>query len=102
MAESDPGATPYGGHAGLANSVACDGATLVTAGAAGTARIWDARTGQQQHHLTGHNPRGELGGLRPDGHGRLGPRRAHLVLNRGAPDLQGASRLAAVHVGMRR
>ena len=31
-----------------------DGATLATGGDDGTVRIWDARTGQQQHQLTGH------------------------------------------------
>jgi WD40 repeat protein len=52
---SGPGITPYGGHAGevLAVAYAPDGATLATAGDDGTVRIWDARTGQQQHQICG-------------------------------------------------
>src|ERR1022692_156166 len=44
-AVSDPGTTPYGGHAGPVVSVAYapDGATLATVGSDG-AWIWDART----------------------------------------------------------
>ncbi len=69
VAMSGPGITPYGGHAGqvLAVAYAPDRATLATGGSDGTVRIWDARTGQQQHQLTGHT-----GGVRsvayaPDG-----------------------------------
>src|ERR1022692_818765 len=57
-AVSDPGTTPYGGHAGPVVSVAYapDGATLATVGSDG-AWIWDARTGRQQQHLTGRDSR---------------------------------------------
>jgi len=56
VAVSGPGSTPWGGHTGAVFSVAYapGGATLATGGNDDTVRIWDARTGQQQHQLTGH------------------------------------------------
>jgi len=45
----------------LAVAYAPDGATLVTGGDDGTVRIWDARTGQQQHQLTGHTGESAVG-----------------------------------------
>ena len=44
-----------------------DGATLATGGGDGTVRIWDARTGQQQHQLTGHTGAVRSVAYAPDG-----------------------------------
>ncbi len=69
MAISGPGITPYGGHAGLVLAVAYapDGAALATGGGDGTVRIWDTRTGQQQHQLTGHTDWVRSVAYAPDG-----------------------------------
>ena len=69
VAMSGPGITPYGGHAGHVTAVAYapDGATLATGGDDGTVRIWDARTGQQQHQLTGHTGPVTAVAYAPDG-----------------------------------
>jgi WD40 repeat protein len=55
--------TPFGGHPGpiWAVAVAPDGEDIVTAGADGTARIWDRRSGQHRATLTGLTGR-DLGG----------------------------------------
>ena len=42
-----------------------DGATLASGGGDGSVRIWDARTGEQLHQLTGHAGPVLVGGLRP-------------------------------------
>ena len=52
---------------GAAVAYAPDGATLATGGDDGTVRIWDARTGQQQHQLTGHTGRVRSVAYAPDG-----------------------------------
>jgi hypothetical protein len=44
-----------------------DGATLATGGDDGAVRIWDARTGQQQHQLTGHTGAVRAVAYAPDG-----------------------------------
>jgi WD domain, G-beta repeat/KAP family P-loop domain len=44
-----------------------DGAALATGGDDRTARIWDARTGQQQHQLTGHTGSVRSVAYAPDG-----------------------------------
>ncbi|HEU0090017.1 MAG TPA: hypothetical protein VFQ77_20590 [Pseudonocardiaceae bacterium] len=56
MAESNSGAVPFAGHPGpvLAVAYSPDGATLTTTGADGTARVWDARSGEPVRTLTGH------------------------------------------------
>jgi WD40 repeat protein/tRNA A-37 threonylcarbamoyl transferase component Bud32 len=49
-----PGAGPFLGHTGAVNSVAFspDGKNLLSGGADGTARLWDAITGKEVHKLT--------------------------------------------------
>jgi WD40 repeat protein len=67
VTESAPGATPFGGHSGPVFSVAFHGTQLASGGADGSIWIWDPRTGEQLHHLTGHTGRVFSLAFTPDG-----------------------------------
>ena len=69
MAELREPAEPFWGHAGPVRAVAYspDGTTLTTTGSDGTARVWDARTGEHQRTLTGHTDWVRAVAYSPDG-----------------------------------
>src|SRR5579859_7110733 len=64
-----PGATPFGGHAGPAYSVAFspDGLAFATGGGDGVVRIWDTATRTQTRQLVGHSGSVGVVAWSPDG-----------------------------------